>query len=211
MTKTSRSTARAGHRSAVLRVLRESDEAMSIAAIASRLEIHPNTVRFHLETLVEAGQVEQAPVPPARPGRPPLMFRTRPGMDPAGRRNYHILAEMLLDGLDDTDEPADAALEIGRRWGLRHAAPPPGMAAAEAAAWLVRELDDIGFAPATDRADGIAIRNCPFLELVDQHGRAICAMHLGFMRGLMEGAGEPLRIRSLIPFDAPDRCRVITG
>src|ERR1700758_5045883 len=43
----------------VLRLLRSSPDPMSIVAIAERLGVHPNTVRFHLDSLLADGQVEQ--------------------------------------------------------------------------------------------------------------------------------------------------------
>jgi predicted ArsR family transcriptional regulator len=60
-----------GRRRDVLRVLRVATSPMSIVAIAETLDVHPNTVRFHLDTLVSTGRVEQ--VAPDRKG-------------PAGRR-----------------------------------------------------------------------------------------------------------------------------
>lgn len=47
-----------GRRRAVLRALCASRVPMSIAAIAGKLGVHPNTVRFHLDNLVADGQVE---------------------------------------------------------------------------------------------------------------------------------------------------------
>ena len=43
----------------ILDELRSSESPMSILDIASRLELHPNTVRFHLQALVERGRVER--------------------------------------------------------------------------------------------------------------------------------------------------------
>lgn len=56
----------AGRRREVLRVLRASADPMTIAAIAEALGVHPNTVRFHLDSLVGDGQVE--PVEPGARG-----------------------------------------------------------------------------------------------------------------------------------------------
>src|ERR1700745_4225562 len=58
----------------VLRVLRASPDPMSIVAIAEVLGVHPNTVRFHLDSLVGDGQVEHVEPDRKGPGRPPLMF-----------------------------------------------------------------------------------------------------------------------------------------
>jgi DNA-binding transcriptional ArsR family regulator len=63
-----------GRRGEVLAVLRDSPDALSIVEIATRLRLHPNTVRFHLEALVEAGQAERVEHPRTGPGRPPQMF-----------------------------------------------------------------------------------------------------------------------------------------
>ena len=41
---------------------------MSITAIADELGVHPNTVPFHLETLVSDGRVEHVEPDRGRPG-----------------------------------------------------------------------------------------------------------------------------------------------
>jgi predicted ArsR family transcriptional regulator len=43
----------------VLRALKAAPDPMSITAIADELGVHPNTVRFHLDTLLDNGLVEQ--------------------------------------------------------------------------------------------------------------------------------------------------------
>ena len=72
--------------------LRVSGSPMTIAEIADRLEVHPNTARFHLESLLRSRHVEQVDGTVVGPGRPPLVFRARRGMDPAGPRSYRLLA-----------------------------------------------------------------------------------------------------------------------
>ena len=86
-----------GRRRDVLRVLRAAPGPMSIVAIAKVLDVHPNTVRFHLDTLVSDGRVEHVEPDRKRPGRPPLMFRAIRQMDRGGPRHYRLLAE-ILDG-----------------------------------------------------------------------------------------------------------------
>ena len=49
----------AGRRREVLQILRTSPDPLTIVAIADVLGVHPNTVRFHLDSLVGDGQVEQ--------------------------------------------------------------------------------------------------------------------------------------------------------
>ena len=82
-----------GRRGEVLRALREATGTLSVAEVARQLEIHPNTVRFHLDHLVGRRLVEQVPTAPRGPGRPPSRFRAVPRMDPGGPRGYQVLAD----------------------------------------------------------------------------------------------------------------------
>ena len=111
----------AGRRREVLRVLRASADPMSIIAIADELGVHPNTVRFHLDSLLGEGQVEQ--VEPGRkgPGRPPLMFRAVRQMDRGGTRHYRLLAEILSAAFAAERNSRAKALAAGRAWGRRMA------------------------------------------------------------------------------------------
>ncbi|HTY32267.1 helix-turn-helix domain-containing protein, partial [Mycobacterium sp.] len=108
----------AGHRRReVLRLLRSSPAPMSILAIAEDLGVHPNTVRFHLDSLLGDGRVEQ--VEPGRkgPGRPPLMFQAVRQMDRGGTRHYRLLAEILTEALAADRDPRSKAMAAGRAWG----------------------------------------------------------------------------------------------
>lgn len=90
---------------------------MTVVELAERLDVHANTVRFHLDSLVAAGQVEQLAPAPDGPGRPPLRYRARLRMDPDGPRSYRMLAELLVTHLESQPDPAVAASDAGRSWG----------------------------------------------------------------------------------------------
>lgn len=115
-----------GRRRAVLRALCASRVPMSIAAIAGKLGVHPNTVRFHLDNLVADGQVERVEPGRGRPGRPPLMFRAVRRTDSTGTRRYRLLAEILASGLAAERDSRVMALSAGRAWGRQLEAPPAG-------------------------------------------------------------------------------------
>lgn len=184
---------------------------LTIVELAQRLDVHPNTVRFHLVKLVAAGRVEPVPAERGGPGRPPQLFRAVAGMDPAGPRHYRLLAEVLLHDVATADESARRAEAAGRVWGSRLADPGAGGSVLDQLTGL---LDDLGFAPEVgEPADvSITLTYCPFLDLVDIGPDLVCQVHLGLMRGAVDawsGSGAGARtVARLEPFAAPDRCLV---
>lgn len=190
----------------ILALICTSERPLSIATIAERVNLHPNTVRFHLSALADSGQVERILAEPAGPGRPPLVFRSRPGMDPGGPRNYRLLAEILLSSLAADPDPSTKAADAGQAWGAYltdRPTPAVILSADQAVRELVALLDELGFAPER-RSSGkdvqIELRHCPFLELVETQAHLICPLHLGLMQGAMDTLGGASRVEGLEPF-----------
>jgi predicted ArsR family transcriptional regulator len=202
-----------GRRDLILSMLRETARPLSITDIADRLDVHPNTVRFHLDLLIDGGRVERVLGAPTGPGRPPMLFRVRREMDRHGPSNYRLLAEILTSNLAATTlNPATAATALGRSWGASLADQPLPRAAAtkgEAVTRLVCLLDDLGFAPEPDkggRTSQIRLRHCPFLEMINEHADVICPLHLGLMQGAIKAMTAPVTVSRLEPFVEPDLC-----
>jgi predicted ArsR family transcriptional regulator len=202
---------RVGRRSGVLRVLRAANAPMSIIAIADELDVHPNTVRFHLDTLVSTGRVEQVTADRRGPGRPALMFQATRRMDPGGPRRYRVLAEILVGGLASDEDAEAKALAAGRAWG-RQLRPPPlsseTLDAEESIEHLVDMLDDFGFAPERGGDLQVRLRHCPFLELAETQQGVICPIHQGIMQGALETWKAPVTVDRLESFVEPDLCLV---
>lgn len=203
----------AKRRELVLETLRASESPMSILDIAHQLRLHPNTVRFHLRALADNGRVETVESSGSSPGRPPLMFRAHRGMDPAGPRNYQLLADALATRLGSDKNAAKMAIEAGRAVGYGMTAATTSSQAAksdtQATDRLVVILADIGFSPhqrSSGTATQIELRHCPFLDLVPEHEGVICPMHLGLMQGAMAGMKSNLTVERLEPFAEPDLC-----
>ena len=183
---------------------------MSIVAIADVLGVHPNTVRFHLDSLVGDGVVEQVEPDRKGPGRPPLMFQAVRQMDRGGTRHYRLLAEILTMAVAAERDPRAKALAAGRAWGRKlQSLPANATTADDAIDHLIDVLDDLGFAPERRKADGeqqVGLRHCPFLELAENRTNVICPVHLGLMRGAMETWGAPVTVERLDAFVEPDLC-----
>ncbi|MBU9766283.1 helix-turn-helix domain-containing protein [Mycobacterium sp. TNTM28] len=200
-------TAVGGRRRDVLAVLREADAPMSIAAIAEQLDVHANTVRFHLDALLESEQVRRVTGTQTRPGRPAQLFAAVAGMDPGGPRDYRLLAEALAESVASGSAPGSQTSAAGRAMGARLASARPVDPDRSPVGKLVDLLDELGFAPESNAAGTeIALRHCPFLELAQSRPEVICPVHLGLMQGAMEVWGGAVSVDGLRPFVQPDRC-----
>lgn len=202
----------ATRREQVLATLREAAQPLSIITIAEQLGVHANTVRFHLDTLIAAGRVEQLSGEVVGPGRPANVYRARREMDRNGPSNYRLLARIMTSRLSSTERhPADAARALGRSWGPTLIVDPPPRTTTRTAAVsrLTDLLDDLGFEPERDhagRAKQIRLRHCPFLDLVDEHADVVCALHLGLMQGALSAMHAPVTVDQLDRFVEPDLC-----
>jgi predicted ArsR family transcriptional regulator len=74
----------------------------------------------------------------------------------------------------------------------------------------VDTLAELGFEPerrSPDQgSDQIALRNCPFLDLVESRTHVVCPIHLGLMQGAMKAAKSPFTVERLEPFVEPGLC-----
>lgn len=201
----------------VWQALQASPEPLGIAALARRLAVHPNTIRFHLAALQQAGRVEQVAGERSGPGRPAQRFRAVTGMDPAGVRHYLLLAQLLAEGLAAAPDATARAIEAGRAWGRLAAADGSDVTATghtDPAAptapmdRLVSLLADLGFAPENPAAgaDVVRLRHCPFLELARRQAAIVCPIHLGLMQGALAGWDAEVTVEQLQPFAEPDLC-----
>jgi predicted ArsR family transcriptional regulator len=204
-----------GRRQEVLELLKSAKTPLSIAVIASQLGVHPNTVRFHLNTLVASGQAEHVAPAPSRRGRPAQLFHSVRRMDPAGPRHYELLAEILVHTIETQPEPSMRATDAGRAWGrlLAETAATSEHTARDRSggpvARLVSLLGEMGFDPdlrgSADRKQ-IALQHCPFLELARSHAQVVCPIHLGLMQGAMSAWSATVTVNRLEPFAQPDLC-----
>lgn len=219
-------------RAHVLDLLRAMPDAVGVREIAERTGLHPNTARFHLDTLADEGLAERATQGHGGPGRPRIVYRAAaPAGSPVGRRSYQLLAQMLTGLVTQAlPHPAQAAVDAGEAWGRYLAetpAPDQRIDSGEAVRRLTRVLAEAGFAPGPVRdaaagdgtADGssdssadtltdpvIPLRHCPFREVAEDHRDVVCSLHLGLMRGTLKEVRAPLDVDRLEPFVEPSLC-----
>jgi len=188
-----------------------------MAAITARVGLHENTVRGHLDALLNDGFVTRTPADPDGRGRPGWLWSaTAPAEQSAGAIEYQGLASALARTIATTaPDPAATARETGRTWGasltatqaVRPAAPdtPPQRR-------VVQILDDLGFAPAetTVPADTssqlLELHRCPILEAATSFPEVVCNVHMGLISGILEADGVDSQGSYLEPFAAPGVC-----
>lgn len=166
--------------------------------LAAGLRLHHNTVREHLERLVDDGLVVRETEHRTVRGRPRILFAAAGGQDGlssaaqeqteraialgrAYRLAYH-------DGADD--EPQDEQ-------GCQDAGPQAATTAAEQFDVLEDYLDRCGFRPRIDRP-ALAVRlSCPFGELRDSLDAVICDVDRRAMCSVLARVDGPLRVATL--------------
>lgn len=197
----------------MLAVLRAASAPLGVEEIAGQVRLHPNTTRFHLDALVEAGLAERASEEREKPGRPRTLYTATPDGARSGTRSYRLLAEILTSYLASrTKQPGQAALKAGRAWGrflTERPAPFRRVDAAAATEQLVETLADIGFAPeavTSGRKRQILLRHCPFREAAEDHRDVVCSIHLGLMQGMLSELDAPLEAQQLDAFVEPNLC-----
>lgn len=200
-------------RNRVLDLLCAAAEPMGVQDIAERVDLHPNTARFHLDGLVDAGLAERRAEDRRRPGRPRMVYAATTSDASTGRRSYRLLAEMLTGLIAETlPEPGRAAETAGEAWG-RYLAERPSPSQRVDAADGVRRLSTVlaesGFAPGVVEnltRPVIPLRHCPFREVAERHRDVVCSLHLGLIRGVLAEVRAPLAAERLEPFVEPSLC-----
>lgn len=200
-------------RTRVLALLQDAGRPMTVREVGERLEMPPNSVRFHLDALASGGDVVRDRERRSTPGRPSITYTAAPEAPQVAPRRYHVLARILAESLrEQAGDPAAMAEQIGRRWSgsLPAAGRPDGTTTVtEALDVLTDSLGEVGFdSRAVEDGDGarIEVTHCPFLEVATDFEDVVCGVHLGLLRGVAERTDAPVRVERLEPLVEPGLC-----
>ena len=185
--------------------LRAADRPVSVAELAQPVDLHPNTVRSHLQLLEEAELVISAPEHTGGRGRPRIVFSAVPA---EAEQEHALLAASLASALEPLPDGVEIAEAAGRSWGrmmverLEPGRKPDDEACLERVASLLRRR---GFAPeASDKE--LVMRRCPFRELAERYPRVVCSFHAGFIDGALGELGSGTSLESLEAWVTPSTC-----
>lgn len=192
----------------------------STAEVAESLELHPNTVRPHLERMRDVGLLAVETDGRGGVGRPQHRYSLAPdapslGLEPPP---MPLLAGMLAGVAAVVGVGAEEAAAVGRQQGRSAAtdlppdqggtatadpADPAGQAMPACVEALAGELARLGFDPAVaddGEAVSVAFTHCPFAELAQAHPEIVCNLHRGMVEGFVEtvGGASVERFRTLL-------------
>lgn len=188
------------------RLLRAADGWTSRDEAAAALEVPRSVAAFHLDKLAEVGVLEtrferttgrQGP----GAGRPSKLYRPS-SVDLAASvpsRHYDLAGSLLATAIAEstrTGEPVgtclrNAARAAGRLIGEEASdAVRTAARAADRRQAVVDVLARHGYEPALARRQEIALGNCPFHRLAEEHRELVCGMNLDFLAGLLDGIGS---------------------
>ena len=174
--------------------------------------LHPNTVRSHVDQLIEAGLVRAVTAPAAGRGRPRVLYEAIAASASVQQVGYRLLAQILASYLAGTDHPQAVAESAGRAWGsylTEKPQPFTDLSADEATQKVVELFDELGFMPeAVEESEErkILLHRCPFREVAESNQKVVCAVHLGMLKGALAEMGAPLQATRLEPFVKPTLC-----
>jgi predicted ArsR family transcriptional regulator len=198
------------------RYLRLSGRPVSVRELATRLSLHPNTLRPHLRRLEEAELVAREIRKSTGVGRPQTLYSVLEREAPEGR-DYRLLAEIMC-GLVSGKRAQDRAQALAREWGVylvSQGGPKPGVRLPERRnlAILQEAMAQAGFDPRFRRRSKqvveVSLRDCPFRDLTEDHRQLVCAIHRGLLEGMLGGLKPPLRLSEFAPLAERSVCRFV--
>jgi predicted ArsR family transcriptional regulator len=193
---------------AVLDLLAAQDRPTTAAALAQSAGQHPNTVREHLDALVEAGLASRERAESSGRGRPAWLYVATHVEQPVVREYAGLATALAMQLARTSAHPREDAVEAGRVWGeqlaaAREAPSSPAGARRE----VVDLLSGLGFDPATDsRVQTVRLRRCPLIAAAREEPEVVCSVHLGIVRGALDAWNTRSEDTSLVPFAEPGAC-----
>jgi predicted ArsR family transcriptional regulator len=184
----------------------------STADVAEALDLHPNTVRPHLERMREVGLLDVAVDGRGSVGRPQHRYSLAAdapslGLEPPA---FPLMAGLLANVAASCGPDPDAVAAVGREHGRHAGATHAVTDAGSCVAAVTAELADLGFDP-VEETDGpvttIAFTHCPYQQLAEAFPELVCHLHRGVVEGMVEVLGGA-RVARFATLADRDPCHV---
>lgn len=173
--------------------------ALTIGELCDATGLHPNTVREHLQRLIEGGYVIQASEHRTTRGRPRTLYSAATGAADASSpiaRNKAKAAAARGDLLRRVLPASASASALGRDATYQLDA-------------LIEHLEESGFEPVVDDEQlTVDLSPCPHAAGRAEDRPMLCTVHLGLMQGVLTEAGGPLAAEAVRTTALPADCTV---
>ncbi|WP_353114147.1 ArsR family transcriptional regulator [Microbacterium sp.] len=169
----------------------------TIGELSEATGLHANTVREHLQRLIEGGYVIQTSERRTSRGRPRTLYSAATGAPDASSPVAR--------------EKAAAAARRGdlMRRMLQTEASDLGQRAINQLDALIEHLEESGFEPIIDERDlTVELTPCPHAAALPEHRPLLCRVHLGLMQGVLAEAGGPIAADCVRAAERPEECTV---
>ncbi|MFJ2369202.1 helix-turn-helix transcriptional regulator [Microbacterium sp. NPDC087665] len=169
----------------------------TIGELCEATGLHANTVREHLQRLIEGGYVIQATEHRTTRGRPRTLYSAATGMGDAS-------SPIARDKVSAAARRGDL---------LRRVLPGSASALGQDATYqldaLIEHLEESGFEPVVDDEQlTVDLSPCPHAGGRAEDRPMLCTVHLGLMQGVLTEAGGPLAADAVRPSALPADCTV---
>jgi predicted ArsR family transcriptional regulator len=177
---------------------------------AAALGLVRATAAFHLDRLVDDGLLDvshERRTGRSGPGagRPAKLYR-RAACSVAVSlpdRRYDLAGQLLAAALSEAqrtgEPPADALARLARDRGVElGGATREAAAGADARGAVLQLLEEHGYEP-REEAGAVALVNCPFHALAQEHTELVCGMNLQLLQGVLDGVPEAELVARLEP------------
>lgn len=180
----------------ILHLIQEQPQ-RTIAELVAATKLHANTIREHLQRLIDDGYVIAETEKRTTRGRPRVLYSAVDGeqtSSPIQREKVRAAAER--GDLMRRVIPGSASAELEQ-------------AAVHQIDAVVEDLMDAGFDPLVDeRALTIDLTPCAHAAAQADHREVLCNVHLSLMEGVLREAGGPLSVEGMHPSCDPSVCVV---
>ncbi|GAA1542805.1 putative ArsR family transcriptional regulator [Microbacterium ginsengiterrae] len=169
----------------------------TIGDLCDATGLHQNTIREHLQRLIEGGYIIASTERRTTRGRPRTLYSAATGTPEASS--------------DVAREKISAAARRGdlMRRALPQTASDLGTEAAHQLDALIEHLEESGFEPVIDDDQlTVDLTPCPHAAARPEDRPVLCRVHLGLMQGVLTQAGGPLAADFVQEPAVPEECTV---
>jgi len=166
----------------------------TVADVVSATDLHPNTVREHLQRLIEDGYVVAETEHRTTRGRPRVLYSAADG--------HSTFSAVQQRKVKDAAQRGDLMRRV-----LPGAPPELETDALHQVDALVEDLIDAGFDPIVDESNlTVELTPCAQAEAQADHREVLCAVHVGLMQAVLAQAGGPLSVDGMRTSCDPRDC-----